>query len=348
MAIPLILGAVGGVANLIGAFGKKDEAKRQLDAQRVYSQQQRSTFDTGYGDLMSQAKSAATYQGDISRYQKLENQADLAKRMASGMSRGAGEQIARDQAAQTSANALAAASRGAGSGTDIMTAALLSQQGENAAQNAISARSAEQQFAVQNQAQQNQLAALGQTAAASARERGLEFSSLASKQANIMGVTQNRLQGQMGLDQQLFEGEQAKSAALADARAAIYSGIGGIASGLGTGLMGIENQKQNMSMLEKIYGGGKTQNQGTMNKLGSFFTSGQFNPMGASPFGVSGASANPASLVGNPLMGSMGQNLSLQSMGGFKVGAPAASVQQSFDSQNSWDPINKQWFSTGN
>ena len=28
MAIPLILGAVGGVANLIGAFGKKDEAKR--------------------------------------------------------------------------------------------------------------------------------------------------------------------------------------------------------------------------------------------------------------------------------------------------------------------------------
>jgi hypothetical protein len=85
-----------------------------------------------------------------------------------------------------------------------------------------------------------------------------------------------------------------------------------------------------------------------MNKLGSFFTSGQFNPMGASPFGVSGASANPTSLLGNPLMGSTGQNLSLQAMGGFKMGVPAASVQQSFDSQNSWDPINKQWFSTGN
>lgn len=346
MALPLILGAVGGLANVFGAIGKKNEAKDQLAAQRVFAGQQRSTFDAGYGDLMSQAKNAATYQGDISRYQKIENQADLAKRMASGMSRGAGEQIARDQASQTSANVLAAATRGAGSGTDIMTAALLSQQGENAAQNAISARSAEQQFAMQNQAQQNQLNALGQTAAASARERGLEFSSLASKQANIMGVTQNRLQGQMSLDQQLFEGEQAKSAALADARAAIYSGIGNIASNLGTGLMGIENQKQNMSMLEKIYGAGKTQNQGTMNKLGSFFTSGQFNPMGAPTFGASGATASPGSLIGNPLTGAL-PSLS----GAFKVGAPnmaGMTAQDVFDSKNSWNPINKEWFSTSN
>jgi len=171
MALPLILGAAEGVMNVASAIGKKNEAKRQLANQRVFAGQQRSAFDTGYADLLSQAKSAPIYQGDISRFTKAEQQADLAKRMASGQSRGAGEQIARDQAAQTSANALAAATRGAGSGTDIMKAALLSQQGENQAQNAISARSAEQQFALQNQAQQNQLATLGQTAAASMRER---------------------------------------------------------------------------------------------------------------------------------------------------------------------------------
>lgn len=258
MALPLILGAAGGVMNVIGAIGKKNEAKRQLANQRVFAGQQRSAFDTGYADLMSQAKSAPTYQGDISRFTKAEQQADLTKRMASGMSRGAGEQIARDQAAQTSANVLAAATRGAGSGTDIMTAALLSQQGENQAQNAISARSAEQQLAMQNQAEQNRLATLGQTAAASMRERGLEFSSQANKQAGIMGVTQNKLEGEMNLNQQLFDDENAKAAALEEARNAVTSNFGNILSGFGSGLMQMQNQKANMSMLEKIYGGGKS------------------------------------------------------------------------------------------
>ncbi len=258
MALPLILGAVGGAAKLVGAFGKKSEAERQLDAQRVYAQQQRSTFNAGYGDLLSQAKSAATYQGDISRFQKVEQQADLAKRMASGQSRGAGEQIARDQAAQTSANVLAAATRGAGSGTDIMTAALLSQQGENQAQNAISARSAEEQRAAKAAAMAQEFAAFGNTAAAAARERGLEFSSLANKQANIMGVTQNKMEGEMNLNQSLFDQEQAKAAALEEARGAIWSGIGDIASGVSSGMMGMANQKAQMAMLNKIYGGGST------------------------------------------------------------------------------------------
>jgi hypothetical protein len=252
MLAGIIGGAVQAGANIISAVGKKKEAQRQLDAQRSYAGEQRSAFEAGYGDLLSQAKSAPTYQGDISRFQKVEQQADLAKRMASGMSRGAGEQIARDQAAQTSANVLAAATRGAGSGTDIMTAALLSQQGENQAQNAISARSAQEQMIAQNQAQQQQFAALGQTAAASARERGLEFQSLAAKQAGIMGVTQNKLEGQMNLNQNLFESEQAKAAALEEARGAIYSGIGKLASGIGGGIMGMQNQASQMSALKQL------------------------------------------------------------------------------------------------
>lgn len=312
--------AVGGAIGLIGAFGKKSEAERQLEAQRTYAQQQRSTFNAGYGDLLSQAKSAATYQGDISRFQKVEQQADLAKRMASGQSRGAGEQIARDQAAQTSANALAAATRGAGSGTDIMTAALLSQQGENQAQNAISARSAEQQMAMQNMAQQQQFAALGQTAAAAARERGLEFSSLANKQANIMGISQNKLEGEMNLNQSLFEGEQAKAAALQEAKSAIWSGIGGIASGIGSGMMSMGNQAMQLKNLKSLY-----------------------------PSITDAAIKNRpevAALMGNPLTGATGQNISFPSLGGFALGTQKMTPQESFDSQYSWNPVNKEWFST--
>jgi len=324
MLAGLIGGAISGITGIIGAAGKKNEAFNQLNAQRRFAEQQRSEFNAGYGDLMSQAKAMPTYQGDISRYQKIENQTDLAKRMASGMSRGAGEQIARDQAAQTSANVLAAATRGAGSGTDIMTAALMAQQGENQAQNAISARSSEQQLAIQNQAQQNQLAALGQTAAASARERGLEFSSLASKQAGIMGVSQNKLSGQLALNQQLFEGEQAKAAALADADASMWSGIGNLAGNIGSGLMGIHNQKQNMDMLEKIYGGGK-------------------QPPVAPPVWDN----SKLNLIGNPLSGSTGQSIPFSGPVNFgsNMSQQAMTPQQSFDSKYSWNPVNKEWFS---
>lgn len=252
MLAGIIGGAIGGVANIIGAVGKKNEAFGQLKSQRRFADKQRQEFNAGYEDLMSQAKSAPIYQGDISRFQKVEQQADLAKRMASGMSRGSGEQIARDQAAQTTANVLAAAQRGAGSGTDIMTAALMAQQGENQAQNAISARSAQEQMAMQNMAQQQQFAALGQTAAASARERGLEFQSLANRQAGIMDVSQNKLSGQLNLNQQLFDSEQAKAAALAEAKGAIWSGIGNLASGIGGGIMGMQNQAAQMDALKQL------------------------------------------------------------------------------------------------
>lgn len=244
--------AVGGAIGLVGAFGKKAEAERQFERQTEFAGQQRSTFNQGYGDLMTQAKSAATYQGDLSRYTKVEQQADMAKRMASGQSRGSGEQIARDQAAQTSANVLAAATRGAGSGTDIMTAALMAQQGENQAQNTISARSAQEQFMAKNMAEQQQFAALGQTAAASARERGLEFTSLANKQANIMGITQNKMEGEMNLNQNLFDQQQAAAAAVQEAKSAIWSGIGNIASGIGSGMMGMGQQASQMNALKAM------------------------------------------------------------------------------------------------
>ena len=95
-----------------------------------------------------------------------------------------------------------------------------------------------------------------------------------------MDVSQNKLSGQLNLNQQLFDSEQAKAAALAEAKGAIWSGIGGLASGIGGGIAGMQQQTANMDMLTKIYGGGGAQKQATMNKLGSYFTSGQFNPLG--------------------------------------------------------------------
>lgn len=312
--------AVGGAIGLIGAFGKKKEAQNQLDAQRQFSMLQRNKFESGFGDLINKARGASVYQGDLSKYNKVEQQADLAKRMASGQSRGAGEQIARDQAAQTSANVLAAATRGAGSGTDIMTAALAAQQGENAAQNAISARSAEQQMAMQNMAQQQQFAALGQTAAAAARERGLEFSSLSNREQNVLNLSQQKFEGGLNLEQSLFEQEQAKAAALQDAKSAIWSGIGGIASGIGSGMMSMGNQAMQLKNLKSLY----------------------------PSITDAGIKSRPevAALMGNPLTGATGQNISFPSLGGFSLGTQKMTPQESFDSQYSWNPVNKEWFST--
>jgi hypothetical protein len=66
------------------------------------------------------------------------------------------------------------------------------------------------------------------------------------------------MEGEMNLNQSLFDQEQAKAAALEEARASIWSGIGDIASGVSSGMMGIANQKAQMAMLNKIYGGGST------------------------------------------------------------------------------------------
>lgn len=314
-----ILGVAGGLAKVAGAIGQKNEADRQVGAYNLFSSQQRGVFDSAQADLMSQAKGATTYQKDLSRYQKVEQQADLSKRMASGMSRGSGEQIARDQASQTSANVLAAATRGAGSGTDIMTAALLAQQGENTAQNAISARSAQEQMMAKNAAQQQEFAALGQTAAADARERGIVFQSQANKEANIQDLTQNRMTGQMDLDSTLYEGMQAKLGAVADAKSAIWSGVGDLLGGAGKSMMKSQENKLGMSNLQKMYGAGIDKAIKSRPEV--------------------------AALAGNALTGGVLPSIS---GGGFKIGTPTMSAQESFDANNSWDPINKQWFSTGN
>jgi hypothetical protein len=250
------LNVLGGIANVVGAVGQKNEAKKQLAAQKAFSTQQRSALKTGYGDLISQAKGLPTYQGDISRYLKTENEAEMAKRMASG-GQVAGEGIMREQARQTTANTLAAARLGAGSGSDLLTAALMGQQQEGAQMQGIDLQVGQQRQQLQQQTQQNYLSSLGQTAAAQAQQAGMEFESQSQRAQQVLGLGREQLGQSMALEDQLFGQEQAKAAAVQQARSAIWSGIGGIAQGIGSGIMGMNAQQNQMDMLSKIYGAGK-------------------------------------------------------------------------------------------
>jgi len=262
--------AVGGIANVIGAFGQSDEAQRQFDRQTQFGQQQKAKFTQGYGDLINQAKGLKTYQGDISKYVKAEQAAALGKQIAGG-GRVAGEDIARQQASQSTANTLAAAQRAGGSSSDLLTAALMGQQQEGAQMQNIDVNSQQQRQQMQQQAQQNYLSSLGQTAAAQAQQAGLQFQSEAGKQQQLLGLSQDQFQGGMALDQSLFEQQQAAAGAVQNAKSAIWSGIGGIASGIGSGLMGVQAQNNNMAALGAMYGGGKGISAGGTDYNPSYF-----------------------------------------------------------------------------
>ena len=253
--------AVGGVLGVVGAIGQSDEAQRQFDRQTQFGNQQRAKFSQGYGDLINQANGLKTYQGDISKYTKAEQAAQLGKQMAGG-GRVAGEDIARQQAMQSTANTIAASQRAGGSSSDLLTAALMGQQQEGAQMQNIDINSQQQRQQMGQQAQQNYLQSLGQTAAAQAQQAGLQFQSESGKQQQLLGLAQDQFQGGMALDQSLFEQQQASAAAVQNAKSAIWSGIGGIASGIGSGLMGVQAQNNNMKMLGAMYPQGKT-NTGT-------------------------------------------------------------------------------------
>jgi hypothetical protein len=177
----------------------------------------------------------------------------MAKRMASG-GQIAGEGIMREQARQTTANTLAAARQGAGSGSDLLTAALLGQNQEGAQMQNINLQVGQQRQDIQQRAQQNFLSTLGQTAAAQAQQAGMEFESQQQKAQQVLGLGREQLGQSIALEQDLFGAEQSKAAALQQARSAIWSGIGGIAQSVGSGLMGMSAQQNQMKALSDMYG----------------------------------------------------------------------------------------------
>ena len=243
---------LGAGLNVVGAIGQRGEAERQFDRQTQFGLQQKSAFTKGYGDLINKAQGLKTYQGDISKYVKAEQAAELGKRMAGG-GRIAGEDIARQQASQTTANTIAASQRAGGSSSDLLTAALMGQQNENMLMQNIDITSQQTRQNMQQRAQDTYLAALGRTAGAAAQQAGLQFQSESGKEQQLLGFAQDQFQGGMALDQSLFEQQQASAAAVQNAKSAIWSGIGGIASGIGSGLMGVQAQNNNMKMLGAMY-----------------------------------------------------------------------------------------------
>ncbi len=254
------LNVLGGVANIFGAIGQKKEAKRQLESQKMFGNTQRAALKEGYADLISKAKGLPTYQADITKYAQAQQEAENQKLMASGGGRVAGQAIAEEQARQTTANTLAAAQRGAQSGSDLLTAALMGQQQEGSQMQNIASQSMQQRQNMQQSAQQNYLQQMGMTAAAQAQQAGLQFQSESQKANQVLGLGQEQLGQSMNLEQNLFQSEQAKAAAVAQANAAIWSGIGGIASGIGGGMMQMQQNANQMDMLNKIYNPKVTQN----------------------------------------------------------------------------------------
>lgn len=229
------LSAVGGVLKMFGAAGQAKEARRQGERANVFGVQQTNRFNVGYDKLEEQARALPTFTADMSQYNRLESQAAMNERLASG-GRLAGENIYQDKLAQASANAMAGAKLGARSGTDLITAALLTQNQESEGLLSQQATSQQMRQQILNQAKQNTYNSMAQTASGYAQQRGMEFESQLNKQKGIMGVGQSRLESGLNLEQQIFAGQQAAAGALADAKAAMWGAGGDILGGFGSGL----------------------------------------------------------------------------------------------------------------
>lgn len=245
-------GIVGGALNIIGGIGLKNEAEKQMYNIEKFGKKQRETFDKGYADILASAKGLSAYQGDLSRYTKAEQTADLMRRTAGG-GQMPGEARALEQARQSTANMLTAAQRGAGSGADLLAAAALGQAQEGAQVSDIMTRSQTLGYEEKQRAQQEYLQSLSNTAVASARERGLEFESLSGKQNTILGLNQQMLQGGMNLDNQNFQMQSMASGNVAKAKNALWSGAGDVFTSIGSGLMDMQSESNNMDLLKSIY-----------------------------------------------------------------------------------------------
>jgi hypothetical protein len=245
------LQVLGGVGKMIGANQQRKEAIAQLGRAKSFGITQKDKLTKGYAGLLGQANALETYKGDLSAYTKAEQQAEMSKRTM-GYGRTASEAIAQEQAAKASANALAAGRLGARSGTDLMSLAMLTQGGENDQMLNIAANADQQRMQMRMQADQNLLSSLGQTAAASMQMGQAEFQSRLGKQTTILGLGQSQLGSEMDLAQNTFAQEQAASAAIANASAAMWGGGGDILSSIGTGLTGYASQNKQMENYLKM------------------------------------------------------------------------------------------------
>jgi hypothetical protein len=225
------------ILDLIGASGKAKEARSQRERQRTFASGQRQRLREGSTAIADMIKASSTYQPDTQLYQQAQEQAAMQQRQASAQGRMPGEDIASQQIGQNAANAMAAARQGARSGTDLMTAALLGQNISGGQQLDLQKQSMMQKQARMDAMNQQYMSSLYQTAAETARQRQLAFTSEAQKQQSLIGFQQNALQTELNQDYQLFQDDKRASGAYADTVASLYSGTGDIFRGISSGMM---------------------------------------------------------------------------------------------------------------
>jgi hypothetical protein len=247
------IGAIGDVA---GAIVQRKEAKRQLEAGNKLAAQQRLDYGQTYGDLMNLTQGQSVYKGDISQYTRAEKEAERQQMMAQNVP--VSDQLYREQAGRTSANTFARGAKGAKSGVDLMSLAGFVGNQENQQMQNINIDTANRTQNLQAQANQARISTIAQTAAAQARERGLEFESLLGKQKDIYGLTREKGLGEIDMNWNLAQQNMAQRGALANSNAAIMSGVGGIFKAMGGGIAQQNMQNQQMDLLRGMYSGGST------------------------------------------------------------------------------------------
>lgn len=238
------LGAIGDVA---AAVAQKKEAKKQLELGNKLAAQQRLDFQQAYGDLTSMLQGQATYKGDTSQYQRAEQEAQRQQIMAQNVP--VSDQLYREQAGRTSANTFARGVKGAKSGTDLMSLAGLVGGQENQQMQNINIDTANRGMSLQQQANQNMISSIANTAAATARERGLEFESILNKSNAGINLAREKGLGEMDQNWNLAQTNMAQRGAVANSNAAIMSGIGGIFRSMGGGIAQQNMQNQQMDLL---------------------------------------------------------------------------------------------------
>jgi len=255
MAIQAIGAILGGVGSIMDIFAANEQRKAAIESGKrvdAFAAKQRASTTAGFDELISKAGALNTYQADTSLYKKAVQETEMQKRMA-GSSRVAGIGIAQDKVKQSSADALAAGKLGATSGSDVLTLASLVQGTEASKMSDLEQSSMAYSQSLQDRANQSYLQAIGEQAAATARERGIEFQSKLDKQKTILGLEQSKFQGLSDLDMNLFGMQMSAFNNVAAANSAMISGVGGIATSFGKGLLDIDNQNQNRAMMKRIW-----------------------------------------------------------------------------------------------
>jgi hypothetical protein len=236
---PLTIGAlaVGGLAKVGSALFQVGATKKAIQAQSSFANAQRDRLTSGFTSLADLVKQQDVYKGDTTPYAQMTAEAKLQQLAANRGGRVMGEDIAKEQLRQSSANAFRQGAQGARSGVDIMNLAGLNQSILGSQELDIEKQSMQTQTAMQMQKDQQLTAAMAQEAAAKARERGLEFTSFNARQNALLGVEQGRLQSSLGQENMFYEQEARLAGGYADAQAAVMSGVGDIGLGLGKSMM---------------------------------------------------------------------------------------------------------------